>query len=77
MIDGKRCYSPYAICRSNLPAPASGCYEHYKLSEMSDEELLALARVHKKPIPRGVSKDNILTSKQRTELLREIRSVLG
>jgi hypothetical protein len=72
-IGGKRCYNPYAVCRSRLEAPPGGkCSSAYNFNEMSEDDLLAYARLHGKRIPR-LTRDGTLSPKARQELMRSIQ----
>lgn len=64
---GKRCYSPYAVCKASTHSSTRSCFFSYNLGIMSDSELIALMRLHKLSIPRPFNRQEAV------RILREKR----
>jgi hypothetical protein len=45
IVDGKKCYNPYAVCASSTKGNSKRCYKIYDFEDLSDEELKAYANL--------------------------------
>lgn len=58
--NGKRCYSPYAICGKSVGTSSRGCFRAYDFDNMADTQLRSFAYLKDIPVPRPYNRGALL-----------------
>lgn len=74
VVNGKKCYNPFPVCKTHLKEPEEGCSGHLNLDRFTGPELVAYALTHDKELPDYLENRDRLTEEDKEELRQIIKN---